>query len=129
MLNLFQQKELRTAKVGMGTTEQEVMSEGEDVVKILPCGHKFHERCNLQWFATPQQVNSQCSICRQSVLEPETVEARTNNGQPSAWDVYESEYNFRMRRAWHYYSDFITVEIVNYWNSRRRVQAPMITSL
>ncbi|CDF36672.1 unnamed protein product [Chondrus crispus] len=119
---------LRTANAGTGTMEQDVTSEGEDAVKILPCGHKFHERCILQWFSTPQQTNSQCPICRQSVLEPETVEARTNNGQPSGWDVYEPEYNFRMRRAQHYYSDFITLDMMNDWNSRRRDQTPMTTS-
>ncbi|CDF37808.1 unnamed protein product [Chondrus crispus] len=119
---------LRTANAGTGTTEQDVTSEGEDAVKILPCGHKFHERCILQWFATPQRINSQCPICRQSVLEPKTVESRTNNGQPSGWDVYESEYFFRMRRAHHYYSDFIRLDMMNDWNSRRRDQEPMTTS-
>lgn len=106
---------------GSGATEE---------VSTLPCGHKFHESCILLWLRGNRQANSQCPVCRQPIDSHEQVESRTNNGAPSGWDVYDSEYSFRMRRTRHYYPDFVTWTMLDDWNrGRYNSEVPMATSV
>ena len=38
---------------------------GEDKVKVLPCGHLFHEKCASSWIV---DVRGICPLCRQGVF-------------------------------------------------------------
>lgn len=105
----------------------------EKLVRIvtLPCGHKFHEDCIDKWFQGNGGMNKCCPICRQPIDPSENViRPRTNNGSPSGWDVYNDEYNFRVRRTRHYYPDFITWSMINDWDRHRYDpnNQPMATS-
>eukprot|EP00178_Gracilaria_changii_P007260 TRINITY_DN2321_c0_g1_i1.p1 TRINITY_DN2321_c0_g1~~TRINITY_DN2321_c0_g1_i1.p1 ORF type:complete len:440 (+),score=58.75 TRINITY_DN2321_c0_g1_i1:185-1504(+) len=91
----------------------------EDIQRTLPCGHKFHEKCILEWISGEREANSLCPICRQPIEGGATVENRTNQGSPSGWDVYDPEYRFRLQRARYYHSDFITWSMLDSWERDR----------
>ena len=38
----------------------------DDKVKVLPCGHLFHEKCAASWIV---DVRGICPLCRQGVFE------------------------------------------------------------
>jgi len=47
-----------------------------DVVTTLPCGHNYHEQCNIQWMAT----NASCPVCKFDVKEwGKEQKKKTNN--------------------------------------------------
>lgn len=99
-------------------------SAGENAQRVntLPCGHMFHNTCISSWISGSRVTNSQCPVCREPIVdetERTRVAQRTNSGSPSGWDVYDDEYNFRMRRMHYYYNDFITWEMINSWNRDR----------
>lgn len=111
---------VRTVTAGSPETP-ETTGEEHEPERILPCGHKFHEKCIVEWFSGAQRSNSLCPICRQPVSQERevTIENRTNFGSPSGWDVYDPEYRFRMERAQFYYPDYITWNMINSWDHDR----------
>lgn len=99
---------------------------GEDTVRTLPCGHKFHEKCVVTWFSGTRESNRQCPICRQSIHEGDN---RMNYGSLGGWEVYDPEYSFRMQRTHYYYPDFVTWSMINSWErDRYETNRPMATS-
>lgn len=124
----------------------------------LPCGHSFHEECVLSWFSTPGNSNATCPVCRQPVTAPSSTSgaaADTARGGAAAaassstaptftttttpdtlnstgglgWDAYENEYSFRLRRARHYYPDFITWSMIDTWRrDRHNPHRPMASN-
>lgn len=116
---------VRTTTAGLGLKKGGIDKETETPVskeaKSLPCGHKFHESCILEWVAGPSRTNTTCPICRQPIEERPgaPIEPQVNSSTPGGWDVYDDEYRFRMQRAHHYYPDFITWNVMNDWERNR----------
>ncbi|PXF45532.1 hypothetical protein BWQ96_04734 [Gracilariopsis chorda] len=113
-------KTVRTVKAG-NPEAPETTDEETEAERVLPCGHKFHDKCIVEWFSGTQGANTLCPICRQPISEERDVriENRTNFGSPSGWDVYDPEYRFRMERAQFYYPDYITWGMINSWDHDR----------
>ncbi|CAN8063538.1 unnamed protein product [Agarophyton chilense] len=113
---------LKTEDVQTNTTDESEPAQSpsdQTTQRTLRCGHKYHEKCILEWIAGEQETNSLCPICRQPIAGEAAVENRTNQGSPSGWDVYDPEYSFRLQRARYYHSDFITWSMLDSWDRDR----------
>lgn len=114
--------------------------------QTLPCGHSFHEECILSWFSTPGNSDATCPVCRQPVTAaptPDTADTDRQGGTSTSptdtlnstaaegmgWESYDNEYRFRLRRARHYYPDFITWSMIDTWQrDRHNPHRPMASS-
>lgn len=100
--------------------------EGNRVV-TLPCGHMFHNGCVLRWIDGQGRANNTCPVCRRPVVSaPNNNYERDPNNEYSSsrnhaagWDIYGDEYDFRLRRARHYYPEFVSWSMIDDWSRYR----------
>lgn len=110
------------AGAGRTITASRTTSRPDDVlVRVLPCGHKFHETCIISWLSGAGSSNQLCPICRQPVTGDGAGPGSQmpSNVQAGGWEMYDSEYSFRLRRARYFYPDFITWNMINSWERDR----------
>lgn len=121
-----------------GHESQQATGDGSDQqVVTLVCGHKFHRSCVLQWASSGSGSgrNATCPVCRRPIAEGdgdvqngltrESVESRRRTG---GWDLYDDEYNFRLRRAHYFYPDFVTWTMIDNWSRHRRDESQSLAS-
>lgn len=117
-------------KNGKTSDENKADDENKNNRRTLPCGHSFHEKCVLEWFASPGNPSATCPICREPILsasntvnagnqDTPTEQQSTSARSPEGWNEYDDEYLFRVHRTRYFYPDFVTMSMVNDWERHR----------
>lgn len=130
--------ELAPLQTSTHGSQQAADDSSDQQVVTLVCGHKFHRSCVLQWAdsGSGSGRNATCPVCRRPIVNEGEGNlrnglARENAGSrrsTAGWDLYDDEYNFRLRRAHYFYPDFVTWTMIDDWSRHRRDESQSLAS-